>query len=392
MFLMGRFGRSTLIKVVVPLVLSVSLPGLPSMAQTPTAAAATAKQLGTVKTIHGDQIGLTTDAGVEVSVGVAEGAKIYQLAPGSTDLKTAKPGTFADITVGDRVLAAGKAGDTPNTLTAVRLVLMKSSDIAQRNAAEQEDWQKRGSGGVVSAVDPATGAVTVTSGGRKMVVKTTPTTIFRRYAGDSVRFEDAKVGTLSQIQPGDQLRVRGDKGEDGSITAQEVVSGSFKNVAGVIGTINAEDGTLTLKDNATNKIITVRVTANSDIRRLPEDEATKFATRFKGATPAEGEAPHGARNIEAEGAANSEARSERRAGTGLAQLLPQLPKVPLGDLKAGDAVMVVASEANAASTTVTAVTVLAGVGPILKVMPKGSQEMNLSPWNMSGGGESGGGR
>ena len=33
------------------------------------------------------------------------------------------------------------------------MILMKSSDIAQKHEAEQADWQKRGTGGMVSAVD-----------------------------------------------------------------------------------------------------------------------------------------------------------------------------------------------------------------------------------------------
>lgn len=377
---------AVLLPLVVPAVWS-------ARGQAPAAAPATAmvKQLGTVKSIKADQLILSTDAGQEVSVGVAEEAKVYQLAPGSTDLKTAKPGTLADVAVGDRVLAAGKAGDVPNTLTALRVILMKSSDIAERNAAEQADWQKRGSGGVVSAVDPATGVLTVTSGGRKVEIKTTAATKFRRYAGDSVRFEDAKLGTLMQIRPGDQLRVRGDRGEDGSIAAQEIVSGSFKNIAGTIATVDAANETITLKDMTTKKMLTVKVTANSDIRKLPEDEAAKIAARMKGTTPSAGGAAHAASSTPA--ADSGEPRNARQAGVGLAQLLPQLQKVSMGDMKAGDAVMIVASEADAASTSVTAVTMLTGVGPILKAMPNGSAEMTLSPWNMSGGGgEAGGGR
>ncbi len=307
-FWRGRLAKiAVLLPLVVPAVWS-------ARCQAPAAAPATAtvKQLGTVKSIKADQLILSTDAGQEVSVGIAEGAKVYQLAPGSTDLKTANAGTLADVAEGDRVLAAGKAGDVPNTLTALRVMLMKSSDIAERNAAEQADWQKRGSGGVVSAVDPATGVLTVTSGGRKVEVKTTAATKFRRYAGDSVRFEDAKLGTLMQIRPGDQLRVRGDRGEDGSIAAQEIVSGSFKNIAGTIATVDAANETITLKDMTTKKMLTVKVTANSDIRKLPEDEAAKFASRMKGTTPSAGGAAHAASSTPA--ADSGEPRNARQAG------------------------------------------------------------------------------
>ena len=127
------------------------------------------------------------------------------------------------------------------------------------------------------------GTLTISAGAKKIQVQTTDSTKFRRYSGDSVKFEDAKPGTLAQIQVGDQLRVRGTKSEDGStIQAEEVVSGSFKNLAGTIATINAAGGTLTLKDLTTKKTMTVMVTANSDVRKLPPEIAARFAARAKG--------------------------------------------------------------------------------------------------------------
>ncbi len=118
----------------------------PMMAQAPAAA----RQLGTVTAISGSGLTLKTDAGQEVAIKVADGAHILQLAPGSTDLKTAQAIELKDIAIGDRVLASGKAGDSAATLEASRVILMKSSDIAQKHQMEQADWQKRGTGGIVS--------------------------------------------------------------------------------------------------------------------------------------------------------------------------------------------------------------------------------------------------
>ncbi len=141
----------------------------------------------------------------------------------------------------------------------------------------------------MSAVDAGTGAVTVSAGAKKIQVQTSGSTKFRRYAGDSVKFEDTKPGTLAQIQVGDQVRVRGAKSEDGSsIQAEEVVSGSFKNLAGTVATVDAAGGALTLKDLATKRTVTVKVTANSDLRRLPAQAAAMFAARAKGGAPAQG--------------------------------------------------------------------------------------------------------
>ncbi|HEX3374482.1 MAG TPA: hypothetical protein VHS13_09755, partial [Edaphobacter sp.] len=61
------------------------------MAQAPAAAPApAARQLGTVTAVAGNSLTLKTDAGQEVVVSVPDGARILQLAPGSTDLKTAQ--------------------------------------------------------------------------------------------------------------------------------------------------------------------------------------------------------------------------------------------------------------------------------------------------------------
>jgi len=383
--------------------LMVSVAGLRAgsfaLAQAPAAAPVAARQIGTVKAISGSNIALTTDAGQQVTVSVADAARILQLAPGSTDLKTAQSSTLAEIAVGDRILITGKAGDTAGALIASRVILMKSSDIAQKNETEQADWEKRGSGGLVSAVDAGTGMVTISVGAKKIQVQTSGSTKFRRYAGDSVKFEDTKPGTLAQIQVGDQLRVRGAKAEDGSsIQAEEVVSGSFKNLAGTLATIDATSGTLTLKDLTTKRTMTVKVTAHSDIRKLPPQAAAMFAARAKGGVT---DAGAGSGGGSAPGAGPGAAGSQRGAGAGrpegrsagmdLSQMLARLPNETVADLKVGDAVMIVASQAEPSSSTVTAVTLLFGVEPILAATPSGAPAMTLSPWSVGGGAPEGGG-
>jgi co-chaperonin GroES (HSP10) len=382
-------GSLMLPLVIVPACTSVLL------AQAPAAAPAAARQLGTVTAVSGNNLTLKTDAGQEVVVNVADGARILQLAPGSTDLKTAQTIALKDIEAGDRVLVSGKAGDTANSFAASRVILMKSGDIAQKHESEQADWQKRGTGGIVSAVDAGTGTLTVTVGPKKVAVTTSGKTQFRRYAGDSVKFEDAKPGTLAQIHVGDQLRVLGTKSDDGSsIPAEVVVSGSFMNLAGLIATIDAVKGMLTLKDLATKKTVTVTITANSNVRTLPPQAAAMFAARAKGGAAAGGSgggAPQGAGQADAPGGGRPGGAGRSAAGD-LSQLVSRLPNKTIADLKAGDAVMIVASQPDPGSASVTAVTLLSGVEPILAAAP-GAPSMTLSPWSLGGEGapEGGGG-
>jgi hypothetical protein len=216
-----------------------------------------------------------------------------------------------------------------------------------------------------------------------VTVQTTPTTIVRRYSGDSVRFADAQVSTIGAIRPGDQMRVRGAKSPDGNtITADELVTGTFHNYSGLIASLDAAAGTVTLKDLATKKTVTVAVTANSDIRRIPPTLAQRVATQMKGgAAGAAGQsgAPAGAQPADADGGA----RRAGLAGTNLSQMLSRLPTETLGGLKAGDAVMIVATSPTADSERSTAVTLLAGVDAILTA-PSG-EATTLTPWSVGGG-------
>lgn len=369
------------------------------------APASTARQIGTIKTIEGPTLTLTTDAGQQVTVIMAPNARVLQLAPASTDLKTAQPGTLSEVAVGDRVLVTGSAGETAGSLGGTRLILMKAGAIAEKREVDQADWQKRGSGGLVSAVDATSGAIAVTAGSRKTQILTSPATRFRRYAVDSVKFEDTKPGALAQIRVGDQLRVRGAPSDDGtSIQADEVVSGTFENLSGTLISVDAAGGKVSLKDLTTKKVMTILVTSNSSVRKLPPEAAARFASRERSASPRSGPpAGGGASGAPArparpaapaggEDAAGTEGRpGVRSAGADLSQAVARLPEEKLTDLRTGDAVMVVASPVTLGSETVTAVTLLAGVESILAAAPSGSAGMTLAPWSVGSGAPEGGG-
>jgi hypothetical protein len=360
-------------------------------AQAPAAAApaaAAVSQRGTVKAVSGNAITMVADGGQTVTVSVATGAKVMKLPVGSTDLKTATAGELADVAVGDRILVTGKVGDTPSTFGAVRVILMKSSDIASMQAAQQADWKARGMGGVVSAVDPATGAITITSGTKKIVVNTSSKTDFKRFAGGSVKYQDAKPGTLAQIQPKDQLQARGTKSEDGtSIQAEEIISGSFENLSGQLISVDATGGKITLKDLASKKVVTVDVTADSDLRNMPAQVAARFATQTNGGAAGGGGRRGGGGGGAAAGAAGGDAAGMRRsAGADLSQMITRFPTIAIADLKKGDAVMIVASEATPGASTVTAVTILTGVDPILTANPNGGMDLSMSVGGGGGGG------
>ena len=350
---------------------------------------------GTVKATTDTAITVTTTAGQDYTVTVPAAASVLEVAPGSHDLKSATPAHLGDIAVGDKVLVTGSAGDTGTALTAQRVVVMKSAAIAETHAAESEAWSQ-GGGGIVKSVNASAGTITISSGLKMVAIQTTPATIIRRYSDGSVRFEDAVKSSIGAIQPGDQLRVRGTKSADGSsVAADEIVTGSFSNFSGTIASIDGTAGTLTLKDLATKKTVIVAITPNSDVHRIPTEIATRMAARLRGgATPGGAPGANGAA-APAAGGAGAQASAEDgqhragRAGMDLSQMLSRLPAETLAGLKTGEAVMIVASASQPGKAT--AVTLLAGVEPILAAQPAG-QAMTLSPWSIGGGADAGGGQ
>ncbi len=354
-----------------------------------------AKVVGTIQSLATNKLVVKPDEGADRNIAVQDATHYLQVNPGEKDLKKAVPIHLQDLQTGDRVLVLGK--DAPDkSLAASYVIVMKKIDLEARQRQEQQDWQKRGIGGLVSAVDPASGDITIaltSLAGKKVVtVHTTKTTIVRRYAPDSIQFDEAKPSTLADIKPGDQLRARGDRNDDGTqFTAEEIVSGSFRNIAGTISAIDAASGTMTVADSISKSPVQVKVTSQSQLRKLPVPMAQRIAVRLKGAgapggAPAAGgasSAPKPAQSAAAPGAANGggEGGAARGAGGDLQQVLSRLPASSLSDFQKGDAVMIVSTEGT--GNAVTAIMVVGGVEPILTAAPKGGRDMVLSPWSLS---------
>jgi hypothetical protein len=361
-----------------------------SQATPPAQAQTAARQLGTVQSVAASTVMLTTDAGQSVVVQVAPDAKLVKLPARSKDMKDAQSIELKDIAVGDRILVRGKAGDDASTFLASSVIVMKGDEIQQKRQQEQQDWQKRGTGGLVKSVDPTAKTITISAAGQGTVkitvIKTSSATIVRRYAPDSVKFEDAQPGTLPQIQPGDQLRARGPRNAEGDLEAEEIVSGSFHNVAGTVVKMDAASGVLDIKDAATQKPVTLKISADSQLRHLPPQAAQMMANRASGASPSASAAPsaHPAgtppAGMQPPGGMNG--ASQGHGAPDLQQMMARLPKMPPEELHPGDAVMIVATP-GAANGEGTVITLLAGVEAILAATPKGAQVMTLSPWNIN---------
>jgi len=417
--------------VLLPLVVCLALCAFAGHAL---AQAAGSRVVGTVKSISGASVVVTLDNGPDRTITFTDSARIVRAVPGQADLKSALPIHVSDIQVGDRISAHVQAGDNNSLLGASALVMSKG-DIAQKQQREREEWRK-GVGGIVKSVDTSSGTIAIPNSlagsGKQILIHTSPQTEIRRYSADSVKFEDAKTSTLDQIKVGDQVRARGTKNEDGSeFTAQAIVSGSFREMAATVISADAGNRSVTVTDLATKKPISIKIGPDSMLRKLPQMMAVGIAMRLKGVSP--GGAPSGAGGPAGSGASGNGAAAGNgtprwqgaggqgggqgwqgganhaggpggtgapggsdgfRGGNGppdLQQILARMPPMQLTELGKGDAVMLVATEGSSGSAP-TAITILAGVEPILTAAPPGTNAAAtvLSPWNLGSGGAGGG--
>jgi hypothetical protein len=373
------------------------------------------KTLGAVVSTEPTGFTVQTDSGARLTVTLADNAILLRVAPNQKDLKSATKITAGDIGVGDRVMVRGHISDDQKTLLATAAIVMSKADIAQKQAAERAEWQ-RGVGGLVSSVDPVTSTITISTAGfggtKKTTLHMSKDTILRRYAPDSVKFDDAKPGTLAQIQPGDQLRARGTRSEDGNdFTAQEIVSGSFRNIAGTVSSIDTSQNSITVTDLKTKKPVLVKFTADSQLRKLEPQMAQMITMRLKGggaggpggaagaarpagALPSGGGpgGPPGGPGGPSGGPGGAPGGARAGGAPDFQRLLNRMPTATLADLKKGDAVMIVATQGTD-SGGVTAITLLSGVEPILTASPSASQALFSGSWTLGapggGGGEEG---
>lgn len=378
----------------------LALLAVPAAAQNAAPATAPDRALGVVTKLDASARTFTvkTDAGAEIGVTLDPRARFQRIAPGETDLKNATAIQLTDISLGDRVIARGKPGEN-QTVAANLVVVMSQGDIAKKQASDRADWDRRGVAGLVTAVGPDSVTIDARTlaGARSVVLTVAPSTIVRRYAADSIKFDDAKAAKLSDIRVGDQVRARGDRNDDGSkVAADEIVAGTFKTVAGLVQAVDAASGDIRVTDIETKKPLVVKIIADSSLHRLDPNAARLIALRVHPEYAAL--AADGGGRGQAKGGPAPEGRGGRGDGNGLVggrggrgggdlqQMIDRSPAIQVADLKPGDAVVVTSTQ-GADASRVTAITLVAGVEPILT--KPGTREMSLGSWSLEvgGGGE-----
>jgi hypothetical protein len=315
----------------------------------------------------GARLTVRTDEGAQRTVALAQGAEILSVPAEARDLKNARRITLAEIQPGDRILARGEP--------AVTLLVMSRSEVERKRAAERADWERRGISGVITDLDAGARTLTLRtqtlSGAQPLVVELGEEAVLRRYAPGSVKFSDARPCRFEDFQPGDQVRARGER-RDERFLAEEVVAGAFRTVAAQVEALQAQTRALRVKDLESGRRLTIELGPDSRLRRMPEAMARMLAARLAGGgRPAARGATQGPPGSPAPGA----------GPPGLEALLERLPEFKLEDLKPGDAI-VVSSTRGADPSRLTAITLLAGVEPLLEAQPPQNRQAWLESWNL----------
>lgn len=391
------------------LVATLVLTGIQAKAQAP--AASSARFLGTVTAVNGTTLTVKTDAGESREVDVPATAQLKQVEPGAKDLSSAQTIQFNTIATGDRVLVRLDPNAPAGSNVALQVIAVKQADLAKKQEKEREDWAQHGVGGLVKTVDAGSGMIVITSGAgptaKTLNIHTDKSTVLKRYAPASVRYDLAKVEPIDTIHAGDQLRARGPKDAAGTdVTAEEVVSGTFRNISGTINAIDPATSTVQVKDLATKRQVTIKISPDSQMHKLPENMARMLAAVLNGnggGFPGRGGAPGAGGEGAAAGAPNGSGNGGqggppsgapaggpggRRVGFvgngggggfDTQTMLSRAPRVKLDELKKGDAIMVVATDD---ASGMSAITLMAGVEPLLEA-PAASQ--NLLNWSLNTG-------
>jgi hypothetical protein len=362
--------------------------------------------IGEVKVIDaaGHQLIIKTDGGSLVTVVLNDATAYMRLAPGEKTLTNATKIAFADVGEGDRVWARGKVSDDHKVIPARALIVMNKADIAKKQEAERAEWKRRGLLGIITAVKPETKEITISSrtltGQQSVVIPVSDKVEMRRYAPDSIKFADAKPAEFAELKVGDQLRALGERSGDGlSFTPEKVVTGAFRNVAGVVTAVDAATGEVKINDLQTKQPLTIVIKQDAIVRRFPAaTEMGGMMSMMGRGGPGAGQNPskpaetlrpgndprNQAPTVGTGGAPGGPTGRMGAGGMNIQDMLERLPTIAIADVKVGDTI-IVSSTKGADPTRLTAISVISGADTLLNMMAARQQAAGPSAPNPSAG-------
>lgn len=323
------------------------------------------------------QMTVKTDAGSVVVVNLNEKTSYERMPPGETDRTKAVKIALTDITVGDGVYARGYVATDRKSVPAQQVIVVAQSDIAKKQEKERNEWRQRGLSGIIESLNPQTKEITVTTrtaeGPKPIIVPVVDKVKMRRYAPDSVKFSDAKKSSWEDLKVGDQLRAKGEKSADGArFTPEEIVTGAFRTIGGSVTSVDAATGEIKISDIQSKQPLTIVVRKDSTLKRVPADFMQRMAQGggpggAPGAGAPGGPPPQGGGRPPGAGGPGGGAPGGGGGGFDIQRVIENLPAATLAELKPGEMILI-SSTTGADPSRVTAITLVAGVEPIITML------------------------
>jgi hypothetical protein len=379
--------------------------------------------IGTVGSVDpaAKSFSLKTDKGETPTIKFDDKTQFLRLPAGETDTKKATRAAAADLGAGDRAIARMKQED--QSAPAVFLYFSKQTDLAQMRQKTLDEWQTQSVSGTVKSVDSAAKHVIISvragaNSNKDVTLDAAGQVEFLRFSLDTGKYEPSTAG-LTPIQTGDQVRVIGQKNADVTeIKLEALMSGTFKSVPVQVKSIDPAAKTILATDLVSKKPVTINVVPDTLLKRLDDATALVMARRLNPTFQADsagggrggrgGNAPAGNAPAPAQvqagdfgGRGQGGGGFAGRGGGGRGgrgglnadpnSVLNQQPSIELADLKPGESVVVTGGP-SADMAKLTAVSVVAGVEPILRAAPQNGPDPLGGNWNFGDAGGGGGGQ
>jgi len=330
---------------------------------------------GMVKAIDGDKLVLETAKG-PVTLTIAATAAVKKVPASNPSATAATPSSMSEIAVGDSVVVTALPTADGRLNPARTVLVIAKTDLVAKEKARSDAWRSRGISGVVEAVNPETNQITVKVSGSmgatsNVVISPKPTAKFLKYSSDSIKYTDAKQGTLAGVEKNDSIKALGDKSEDGtSFAAEEILTGSYQQVVGTVKSVDAANNEVVVSDLQTKKDVTISLAGTGVMKRFPMQFAERMAGRSagQGATPGAGgqaRQPGGGRPV-GMGPGGMGGAGGMGGRANLDDMIERFENVAIADLKVGEMIGVVAAKSDL-NSKVKAFKLLAGVEPFVRM-------------------------
>ncbi|HEX5081470.1 MAG TPA: hypothetical protein VFY40_05460 [Blastocatellia bacterium] len=312
-----------------------------------------ARVIGEVVVVDGPskQITMKTTKGETLTVQVAETTTYGRVPPGATSMSQAVPTSFEEIGAGDRMLVIGAISEDRKSIIARQALIISRAELAKKFESDRVQWRQRGVSGSILSVDAdgksLKAQVRAPEGLRTLRLLFKQDARFRRYATDSVAYNDAAPSSLDQIKAGDLFRALGDRSADGAeYSVEEILFGTFRAIPATVVAVDAGAGEVKFNELANQQTVTALTGKDTYTRRLSNELATALAM-----------------SVKKEAGRNQD--DANQANLNFQRQIDEAPPANLSELKAGDMVLVI-SPASENQQRILAIAIIAGVEPVLK--------------------------